>query len=253
MRNLIFVVFAFLLSVGCSVVDPGQRGIVVTLGKVEKEAYPEGLVWIFPFTTSVEKISIKQNTVEMMAECFSSDMQIVNVKLNVLYRIPEKNVVDLFQKYSGNVFNSLIAPRVSEALKEVTAVETAESIVKQREKIKQAALANAKAKIGDLLFVEDVVIVNISLSKELEAAIESKMVQQQEAAKAQFMQDKAKIEASTALIRANGEANAIRAKGLAIKENPQLIDLMTIEKWNGVSPLVVGDTKGNMLLPLTQK
>ncbi len=53
-----------------------------------------------------------------------------------------------------------------------------------------------------MLLVEDVVIQNIDLSHELETAIEAKMVQEQEAAKAKFTQQKAQIEADTVVIKA---------------------------------------------------
>jgi hypothetical protein len=32
-----------------------------------------------------------------------------------------------------------------------------------------------------------------------------------------------------------------------------MIELLMIEKWNGVSPLVVGQTNGNFVLPLNKK
>jgi len=52
----------------------------------------------------------------------------------------------------------------------------------------------------------------------------------------------------------NGEAEAIRIRGSAIKENPVLIQLQIAEKWNGVSPLVVGAGQGaNILLPVEKK
>jgi prohibitin 2 len=177
------------------------------------------------------------------------------VTLRVLYRIPEASVVKIYTEYSGDPFESLIAPRVQEALKEVAALQSAEMIVKKREDIKVKSLASAREKIGPLLILEDVVIENIVLSKELETAIESKMVQEQEAAKARFTQQKAQIEADTAIIRAKGEAEAIRIRAEAIRDNPGLIQLQIVEKWDGRSPLVIGGGAGeaggaNILLPL---
>ena len=150
-------------------------------------------------------------------------------------------------------FDSLVAPRVSEALKEVAALQSAEQIVTKREEIKNKALAAAKQKLANLIIIEDIVIEKVSLSKELEAAIEAKMVQEQEAAKAKFVQQKAEIEASTAIIRANGEAQAIRVRGKALQDSPGLVQLQIVEKWNGISPLVVNSGSGggaNILLPI---
>lgn len=235
-------------------VPPGHRGVFVTLGKVSPHFAPEGFGVKLPFVTSVIPFSVRQQTQNLMAECYSSDLQQVKVELRVLYRVPERMVVKTFQEYSGDPFDSLIAPRVSEALKEVTAMQSAEQIVKKREEIKAAALAAAKAKVGELLVIEDVVIQNVSLSGELEAAIEAKMVQEQEAAKAKFVQQKAEIEASTAIIRAKGEAEAIRVRGRALQDSPGLVQLQIVEKWNGISPLVVGSGSGaNVLLPIDTK
>ena len=126
--------------------------------------------------------------------------------------------------------------------------------MKKRDLIKTKALELARKKIGNILFLEDLVIKNINLSKELESAIEQKMVQEQEAAKAKFTQQKAEIEAKTAIIRAKGEAEAISVRGRAIRENPAVIDLQLLEKWNGITPLVVGGGKGtNILLPLNER
>ena len=147
----------------------------------------------------------------------------------------------------------MIAPRIQEALKEVTALQSAEQIVKKREEIKTRSLSSVKQKIGDILYVEDLVLENITLSKELEAAIESKMVQEQEAAKARFTQQKSQIEADTVIIKAKGEAEAIRIRGEALRDTPGLIQLQIVEKWDGKSPLVIGggeNTGTNFILPL---
>lgn len=252
LRLLVISIAAMALQAcGCTVVDPGHRGVKVHLGEVTPQALPEGLVWHMPLLTSVNNVSVQQQTSAMNASCFSSDMQEINLQLKVLYRLPENRIVALFQQYAGDPFNSLVAPRVAEAIKEVTALETAESIAKNRERIKTKALDSAKAKIGELIIVEDIVMENIALSKELATAIENKMVQQQEAAKAEFTKIKAKTDAETAVIRAQGEADAIRIRGAAIKENPRLIELQIAEKWNGVAPLVVGNGEGaNILLPV---
>ncbi len=250
---LLLTMSFYLTGCGCTVVNPGNRGVKVSLGEVSPQVLPEGLQWHAPMITSVEEVSVKQQSREMVAACYSADLQQVTAKLKVLYRIPEKNVVMLFQQYSGDPFDSLVAPRVQEALKEVTALESAESMVKKREQIKQQALEGAKRKIGDLIFIEDIVIENVDLSDDLEKAIEQKMVQEQEAAKAQFIKQKAQIDTETVIIKAEGEAKAIAIQGDAIRNNPKVLDLEMIKRWNGATPLVVGDSKGtSILLPLSK-
>ncbi|MBW8780521.1 MAG: prohibitin family protein [Verrucomicrobia bacterium] len=251
--GLILLVLVIAAAQSTYVVDPGFRGVQVTLGKVSEQFKPEGFGTKQPFVSTIIPIPVRQLTRELPAECYSSDLQQVNVQLRVLYRIPEMSVVRIYKEYSGDPFDSLIAPRVQEALKEVTAMQSAEQIVKQREHIKTKALAAAKEKIGTILDVEDLVLENITLSKELETAIESKMVQEQEAAKARFTQQKAQIEADTAIIKAKGEAEAIRIRGEALRDTPGLIQLQIVEKWDGKAPLVIGgseNTGTNFILPL---
>lgn len=253
--GLVIFVLVIAASQSTYVVEPGFRGVEVTLGKVDPQFKPQGFGSKTPFITHIVSIPVRQLTNAISTDCYSSDLQQVSVALRVLYRIPESSVVRIYSEYSGDPFDSLIAPRVQEALKEVTALQSAELIVKKREDVKVKSLAAAREKIGSILILEDLVIENIVLSKELETAIESKMVQEQEAAKARFTQQKAQIEADTAIIKAKGEAEAIRVRAEAIKDNPGLIQLQIVEKWDGRSPLVIGGGAGegggaNILLPI---
>jgi len=129
----------------------------------------------------------------------------------------------------------------------VTALQSAEQIVKNRDQIKTRALELTRKKIGTLLVVEDIVIENIALSKELERAIEQKMVQEQEAAKAKFIQQRAQIEADTAVIKAKGEAESFKIRGQALKENPTFVDLQIVDRWDGITPLIIGSGENVMM------
>ena len=92
------------------VIDPGERGIVVTMGKVPATFSTEGLGFKTPFASSVIRVSVRQQTQVLMAPAFSSDLQQVNAKLQILYRVPESSVIKIYQEYAGNPFDSLIAP-----------------------------------------------------------------------------------------------------------------------------------------------
>lgn len=249
---LIIFVLIIVGSSATYVVDPGHRGVEVTMGKVSKVFKPEGFGFKMPFITMISPQLIRQQTAKMQADCYSSDLQQVIIGVRVLYRVPESSVVSIFRDYSGDPFASLIQPRVAEALNEITAQRTAELIVQKREEIKSKALETARQKVGDVLVIEDVVLENITLTKSLENAIEAKMVQEQEAARARFAQKQVEIEASTVVIKAKGEAESINLRGKALRENPSVLDLQIVEMWDGSTPLVVGPaaTGANMILPL---
>ena len=254
--GLAVVLFVLLVLAFTStyVVQPGTRGIMVTLGKTAPVFLSEGFGLKPPFITSIVNVNVRQQTQTVSAACFSSDLQQVAVDLRVLYRVPEKSVVEIYRQFAGDPFDSLIAPRVQEALKEITASMTAEQIVKSREQVKQKALTAARTKIGSILKVEDIVMRDIQLSSELERAIEAKMVAEQQAAQARFTQLQTQVEAETAVISARGQADAIKVRGEALKLNPVFLRLKLVERWNGKSPLVVPVDKNNsgasLLLPL---
>jgi prohibitin 2 len=252
-RVVVFAVLAFLVvmaSSGCFyVVQPGERGVRVTLGRMDDEFVPPGWGFKLPIVTQIERVNVQQDTREVAAECFSSDLQQINIQVKILYRIPETSVVSVLRDYAGNPFDKLILPRVQEATKEVTALKTAADIVKTREQIKASALEGSRQKIGPLLVIEDLVIEDVALSRELEQAIEAKMVQQQEAEKAIFRMQQAKTDAETLIIKAKADAESIRIQGEALERAPKLVELKMVEKWNGVAPQVVG-SGSNILLPL---
>ncbi len=249
------VVIFILILAGSSatyVVEPGHRGVEVMLGRVSPGFKPEGFGFKLPFVTTIAPQLIRQQTATMIADCYSSDLQQVKIEVRVLYRVPESSVVAVFRDYRGEPFSSLVKPRVAEALNEITARRSAELIVQKREEVKSQALESARKKIGDVLVVEDIVLEDMNLTRALENAIEAKMVQEQEAARARFAQQQAQTEASTVVIKATGEAESIILRGKALRENPSVLELQIIERWDGVTPLVVGPgaTGANMMLPL---
>lgn len=263
MKNYILLCLSLLITSGCSchTVEPGERSVLVNWGKVQEPVLSEG------FQTSCigcdfNDVSIRTQKKELKIDCFSSDLQQVDLEVAVLYRIPEGKVIEVFRQYHGEPFDVLVAPRAQESIKEATASRSAEHIVKDREAVKREAKAALEKKVGEILVIEDLIIVNVKLSPQLSQAIELKMVQEQEAAKAKFTKIKAEIdadivttkargEADAAMLKAETEAKAIKIRGDALRQNPSVIELQLIEKWNGVSPQIVsGSAQGvSLLLP----
>lgn len=237
------------------IVPPGHRGVVVTQGSVSTEFLTEGFHWKKPFVSEVNDISIRQNTATGKAECFSADLQNITIEYSVLYRVPEGKVVTVFRDYSGDPFNDQVTPKLYESLKQVTALHRAEELVKSRDAVKMAVLDNLKKAVGDLVFIQDITINNLKLSPDLEKAIETKTVREQEAFAKEFELQKAKKDAEITIVTANADAQAIKIKGDAIKQSPQVIGLTIAQKWNGVSPTTVVGAHGgtSVILPLDKQ
>src|SRR5262245_59910628 len=96
---LLFLIVA-LGSASSYIVQPGTRGISVTLGKASDDFLPEGFGFKAPFITTVVPVNVRQCTQSVRAECFSSDLQQVVTDLRVLYRVPEKSVVQIYKQFA---------------------------------------------------------------------------------------------------------------------------------------------------------
>jgi len=247
-----FVIAMLVVGIGSwHIVPPGHRGVAVTMGKADSVARSDGITLKLPLLTTIHNMPIKQIMREGNAPSFSSDLQTVNVRFNVLYRIPEKEVVNLFVNYAGDPYDVLIQPRIQEVLKQQTALHRAEDIVKAREKIKQAVLPALQKAISEVVIV-DLVVNNIDLTKELEQAIEKKQVMEQQALAKTYELQKANKEAEITIVQAKAEAEAVRIKGEALKSSPEVIQLEIAKKWDGKVPTYVSTTAGgaNILLPV---
>ena len=245
------VLFEAVRFSGFYIIDPGEMGVKITLGTISNQPIPPGFGFKIPILTEIRRVNTRQTTREVMCDCFSSDLQQVKLKIKVLYRIPDAAVISIVKDFNGDPFETLVAPRIQEAVKEVTALKTAADIVKTREEIKVSSLKRAKEKIiGNTLEIGDLVVEDVSLSKDLEHAIEAKMVQQQETEKALFKQQQAETDAKTSIIKARADAESIRIQGEALQKNPKLVELKMVEKWDGKAPQVLGGN-GTTLIPLS--
>lgn len=250
------VILGFIALIGVAfsyhIVPPGHRGILVTLGKVNPDALPEGISFVIPFIQSIRDIPVQQLKADGKAVSFSSDLQNIDINYSIMYRVPDKSVVALFQQYKGDPYQSLIEPRAQEVTKQVSAVYRAEEMVKNREKVKEEILSRLRSAVGEILQIIDVQITNIDLSSQLEQAIEQKVVREQEALAKTFELDKEKRQAEITLVRAEAEAKAVKIKGEAIKASPEIINFEITQRWDGKAPLsvAVGQSNANVLLPL---
>lgn len=235
------------------IVPPGHRGISVFLGKVDPSQRPEGLTFKWPFVETIKNFPIMQIKGEGQAESFSSDLQNITMFFTVMYRIPETQVVRLFQQYRGDPYSSLIEPRVQEVIKQVAALSRAEDLVKNRERMKEDIIARLRPAIGDVIQIVDLALTNINLSDQLEQAIEQKVVREQEALAKSFELDKEKKQAEITIVRAEAEAKSVSIKGEALKSSPEVIQLEIAQRWDGKAPLSVSVGTGggaNVLLPI---
>lgn len=249
-----FGVFALFLGVlllnPFVIINPGERGVVVTLGALSKQVKGEGLSMRIPLVQNIHRVSVKQQTMVGEATCYSSDLQTMTIRYQVIWQVPEGSLIKIFQEYQGDVYSQFVEPRIQEAMKNASAKYTAENFVKSREKVKIQVLEQLKHDLRNVVRVIDLPITNVDLSDALEHAIEQKQVKEQEALAKKYELDKAQKDAEITIVQAQAEAKAMQITGDSLRATPQLASLKAIEKWNGVGPVVSGG--GNNLFDVSR-
>jgi len=231
-----------------TIVNAGERGVVMNFGKVQDQILDEGIHPIVPIITSVKKLSVRVQENSFETAAASKDLQKITTQLSVDWHVEPKLVNQVFQRIGDKdqIVTEIITPAISEVLKAAMAKKTAEEVITKRTALKEEidnTLRTRMAAYG--LKIDDVSLVNFAFSEDFTKAIEAKQIAEQEAKQAKFVAQKATQEAQAEINRAKGQAEAQRLQRLTL--TPVLLQQQAIEKWDGHFPTVMG---GSGSLPL---
>ena len=264
---LILLVGAFaILSAMSVVVESGNVGVVTTLGAVQPNALPEGFHLKKPFLDQVHQIDIRLTASNAQATAASKDLQSVRTQVTMQYSLNGSLAPLIFQRIGTlkKVSASLVEPAIQECVKGVTAKFTAEELVTKRELVKQqiqyalGSFFNATLRekgLDNAIVIANLAITDFDFSPEFNRAIEAKVKAEQMAlqaknekimrvtqaeASAEERKLSAGAEAFSTEIQSKARADAITREALALKQSPEIIQLRSIEKWDGVLPRISG-------------
>ncbi|MGE5658425.1 MAG: prohibitin family protein [Actinomycetota bacterium] len=244
--GIVFLTAAILFK-PFTIVNAGERGVVMRFGKVQDRILDEGIHPILPIVTSVRTLTVRVQKTDLKAEAASKDLQKITANLAINWNIDPNRVNQAYQQIGDEeqIVNGIINPAVSEVLKAATAKKTAEEIITKRTALKTEIDDSLKKRLMPYgLIVRDVSLVDFGFSPEFSRAIEAKQIAEQEAKQAEFLAQKATQEAQAEINRAKGQAESQRLQRLTL--TPELLQQQAIQKWNGQFPMVMG---GNGALP----
>lgn len=255
----------------CATVPAGHVGVVEHFGQVRESTLQPGF-HMTGFFEHVHPVDIRTQRHNYQTECFSSDIQQVDLSIAVNENISPDAAYKLYTTVGMNYLENLLEPRLLENTKVVISKYTAESLIANREKLSAEVLVKMQENMAQYgINVTAISIENIDFTDQYEAAIEAKQVATQEKQKAQTEQDRMtmeteqaakrkKIEADAAAevqkIEADADAYAIKAKAEAEAEandkinkslTDALISYVQMNKWNGALPQFVG---GDSTIPV---
>jgi regulator of protease activity HflC (stomatin/prohibitin superfamily) len=236
----IAVIFGLVLLVNIAtffvVIGPGERGVLLELGKV-KEVYEPGLHFQMPIITEVVVVDVRTQKVEVTANSASKDLQLIDSIVALNYHIDPLKVGELYSKVGMQYNETIISPAIQESIKASTAKYTAEELIKERPKVKLDIVAELDQRLANYsIMVDDVSIVNFDFSEGFNTAIEAKQTAEQNALKAKNDLQRIQIEAQQSIETAKAQAESIRIQGEALQKTPGLVQLKLVEKWNGALP-----------------
>ncbi len=126
----------------------------------------------------------------------------------------------------------------------------------KRQEIQDNIISRMRTEVKQFkLTIEQVDLREVFYNEEYEKSINSKKLAEQEALRLievtkqkEEQLKQAEIEKNIAIQQAEGEAKALQIKGTSIAQNPKIIELEWINKWNGQLPIyMMGNGQGVML------
>ena len=223
----------FLFIFGSSMfvtIEPGEKGVLFKrfAGGLDKEnVYGQGFHVIAPWNDMyVYDVRIHE-TFEKM-EVLSKNGLSIKIDLSFRYNPFPDQIGYLHDGIGKNYLERIIAPEIRSVTREVIGEYLPEELYStKREVIEDEVFNRTKVNIeSKFLNLDAVLIRDVTLPVTLQAAIEQKLKQEQEALEYEFKIDKAKKEAERKKIEADGISDFQRIVNRTI--TPQLL------KWKGV-------------------
>lgn len=239
MDSVLAVLFLIILFGSFRTVSAGYRGIKTRFSAVTSGVLDEGLHFKFPIIEKIIEFPVQIQKEQVDASAASKDLQSVSAQVALNYHIAPDQVAKLYQKVRLEYKERLIAPALQESIKASTANYTAEELITKRAEVRDSIEIFIKNKLADDgIIVDEFNIVNFDFSQSFNAAIEAKVTAEQDALAAKNKLEQVKYEAQQRIEEAKGKAEAIRVESSALQNNPQVLQLRALEKWDGILPRV---------------
>lgn len=284
MKKSLFVLAAMMLLSACTKVPAGNVGVKVFLlggaKGVDTEELGPGLYWIgmneelYLFPTFTQNYTWTKEPIDGDATDESITFQTieglsVNSDVGISYNVDPNKVSLLYQKYRkgiDEITDGYLRNMVRDALVTSASTRPIESVYGAG---KAELIADVEKRVRSQVMPFGIQVErlywagNFRLPQSVIASIDAKITATQKAQQRQNEVAQAKAEADkeieaargtaqSALLVAEASAKAIRIKGDALRENPKLIELSAIEKWNGTLPTFMGGDGAVPFIPMTK-
>ncbi len=207
------------ISLACIIqIDAGQVGVKKLFGKVQDDVLHSGLHFINPLL-DIEKMDVKTQNYTMSGvhdegsgsgddaiRVLTSDGLEVTIDLSVLYRVAETDAPRILKETGIDYEDKIVRPITRTRIRDNAVYYEAVALYStKRDEFQQRIFKNIEddfKKRG--LFLENLLVRNITLPQSVRSTIEQKINAEQEAQKMQFVLQKEKQEAERKRVEAQG-------------------------------------------------
>lgn len=249
------VIIAAISAASVQIVDSGNRGVLLHWSAVDTSVPPlqEGLHFVVPFQDKVINMEVRTLKFVKATSGASRDLQTVSTEVTVNYRASPNSVHVLYKEVGLDYESRIIQPAVEEVVKQITAKYNAEELITKRPLVKADIETEITARLNPYNISTDAIsITDFQFSPLFSQAIESKVEAEQKALKAENdlrrievearqQEQQAKGIAAANVAEAEGEAEAIKIINEALAQNPNYLEWLKVQAWDGKLPLVVGE------------
>jgi regulator of protease activity HflC (stomatin/prohibitin superfamily) len=276
---LVGIVFTLMLGfMSCTIIKPGEIGIVFNKWSGSLSTASQGITPIVPFVTTVQSYPIALRTYTMVRregegsskkddslELPSKEGQHISQDISVTYNTSPEKAALVFKSFRGDdiedIEKSFIRRTIITIAQNKAGQMALSDLISSKREILQASITTDLAvELGKMGFLLDKVNLGASHPPEaIEKQMQQKMAAQQQAQQADYELQKQQTLAKAKVAEAEGDAQArlINAASQAKSNSllnetltPLLIEQRRIDKWNGVTPTIVTSGNNATLMPL---
>jgi prohibitin 2 len=252
---VILIIIGVVATASVKIVDSGHRGVLLHWNAVDLTNPPldEGLHFVTPFQDDVVNIEVRTLKYSSEARSASKDLQTVETTVTVNYHPDKEQIHRLYKNLGLDYENTVIQPAIEETVKQVTANYNAEELITKRPLVKDDIEFSIRERLNQFDVVTEVIsITDFEFSDLFSRAIESKVEAEQNALRAENDLKRIEVEAkqreanaiglaNANIAEATGEAEAIAIINNALAQNPNYLEWLKTQAWDGKLPLVVGE------------
>ncbi len=199
-------------------VEIGNVALVKQMGVIT-DVEESGIYFDFWLVRNYETYDIKVQQVEIETDAYTADAQSMDIFMVLQFQIDPTKVKEIAITYGSlDALTNRIQSVAEERTKATLSQYQAEKLIEERDKVSprvQQVVNEEMLKKEYCVTFNSAVITDITFSDAFEAAVEAKMMAQQEKLQAQYENEKKKEQADTALYVAEQEAKALVAKAQA--------------------------------------